>query len=249
MAAPGSGSALPGSVDVVEEWSTLVSGDADASADNAGSPSALLMLRSAVAKTSHLRSASKYLSSQLQAKRQAANAAEDDDSSLGTKARPAGQGAASSADEDGVPAIVRAAADGDAAELRRLIATLPSDPSKSVAEELNSIKIADGAAFKDSPGQNAVIKAARNNHRRCVQLLLEAGADPQVTDEKWRSAWYYACFGVNIKKGEHKDMVKLLTQAGTDRTDVASVITSEVVLCTCVPSRSRSRSRGSSSLT
>ena len=249
MAAPGSGSALPGSVDVVEEWSTLVSGgDADAaSADNnAGSPSALLMLRSAVAKTSHLRSASKYLSSQLQAKRQAANAAEDDDSSLGTKARPAGQ-AAASADEDGVPAIVRAAADGDAAELRRLIATLPSDPSKSVAEELNSIKIADGAAFKDSPGQNAVIKAARNNHRRCVQLLLEAGADPQVTDEKWRSAWYYACFGVNIKKGEHKDMVKLLTQAGTDRTDVASVITSEVVLCTCVPSRSRSR--GSSSLT
>ena len=46
MAAPGSGSALPGSVDVVEEWSTLVSGDADAAADNAGSPSALLMLRS-----------------------------------------------------------------------------------------------------------------------------------------------------------------------------------------------------------
>eukprot|EP01045_Picozoa_sp_COSAG04_P050117 COSAG04_NODE_20127_length_400_cov_0.687708_1_plen_103_part_01 len=75
MAASGSGSALPGSVDVVEEWSTLVSGgDADAS-DNAGSPSALLMLRSAVAKSSHLRSASKYLSSQLQAKRQAANAA------------------------------------------------------------------------------------------------------------------------------------------------------------------------------
>jgi len=116
-----------------------------------------------------------------------------------------------------------------------------------VAEELNSIKIADGAAFEGSPGQNAVIKAARNNHRRCVQLLLEAGADPQVTDDKFRSAWYYACFGVNIKKGEHKDMVKLLTQAGTDRTDVASVITSEVVLCTCVPSRSRSR--GSSSLT
>jgi hypothetical protein len=33
-------------------------------------------------------------------------------------------------------------------------------------------------------------------------------------------------------EGEHKAMVKLLTQ-GVETKDVASVITSEVVLCTC----------------
>ena len=40
------------------------------------------------------------------------------------------------------------------------------------------------------------IKAARNNHGRCVDVLLEAGASSVVNDKKWRSAWYYACFGV-----------------------------------------------------
>lgn len=68
----------------------------------------------------------------------------------------------------------------------------------------------------------------RNHQPKCVEILLEAGASSIVTDVKYRSAWYYACFGVNIPKGQHKNMVRLLTKDA----DV-STISSEVVLCTC----------------
>ena len=48
-----------------------------------------------------------------------------------------------------------------------------------------------------------------------------------VQDSKWRSAWYYSCFGILIPKGKHVEMVRrLLKHVAADR------ITSEMVLCT-----------------
>lgn len=125
---------------------------------------------------------------------------------------------------DGVPAVVYCAAEGMLMELQKLLEMMPMEASATVAEELDSIVIPDGA----DAGQNALIKAIRNNHPRCAEALLQAGASPVVCDVKYRSAWYYACFGVNIPKGQHKHMVQVLTK-GTDM----SSVTSEVVLCTC----------------
>jgi hypothetical protein len=142
----------------------------------------------------------KVFSAELDSKRKmAANSSADDvdgSESTGEVASATTPGAMT----DGIPAVVRAAADGEFQELQRLLSYMPSDMSKTVAEELDELVIVEG----DDLGQNAMIKAVRNNHLRCAQLLLECGASPTKSDVKWRSAWYYACFGVNIPKGQHK---------------------------------------------
>ncbi len=125
---------------------------------------------------------------------------------------------------DGVPALVYCAAEGMLVELKKLLDVMPEDESSTVAEELDAIIIPDGA----DKGQNALIKAVRNNNPRCAEILLHAGASPTVWDAKYRSAWYYACFGVNIPKGQHKNIVQLLTKDAE-----MSRVSSEVVLCTC----------------
>ena len=186
--------------------------------------------------------------SALSAAAQAANTLHDDfASSVGGGSDARGTcSVASAIDEEGVPAIVRAAGDGDAHELRRLLVTLPTSSSMSVQEELDSVRIielnghninepnANGIDLDhwNDHGQTAMIKAVRNNHPRCVDILLEAGASTTVIDSKFRSAWYYSCFGVNIPKGAHKTMVKRLTKALIE-TKGAHAITSEIILCTC----------------
>ena len=236
--------------DVMQEWASLVDeAPVVTSAESAAARakgSGLLRFRGAVMQVDKIRSASKYLATSLASKKLAAASLLDDESSRSTlRDRDASIGA-SAIDDEGCPAIVKAAGEGEASELRRLLGSLPTSQTITAAEELDSLRIvernghnvnspnADGIDLNNwnDHGQNAIIKATRNNHRRCVQILLDVGADPQVTDSKYRSAWYYACFGVNIPKGEHKAMVKLLTQ-GVETKDVASVITSEVVLCTC----------------
>jgi len=182
--------------DVLAEWQTLIPED--------GSPTPTPPVsgarrpfdgrekwRSSIGAVSRGALISQSFSQQLKVKADAAKASADD----GTPAPRTGSSQPSSAgdvDDDGVPAVVRAAAEGMVAELRRLIAQMPVDPTKSVADELDTITIKEGP----DAGQNAMIKAARNNHGRCVDVLLEAGASSVVNDKKWRSAWYYACFGV-----------------------------------------------------
>ena len=84
-------------------------------------------------------------------------------------------------DEFGVPAIVKAAADGNVQELRRLLATLPRGPSEeSLGAALDGIRIVEKGGHNilspsvwNDHGQNALIKATRNNHAKCVEILLE----------------------------------------------------------------------------
>ena len=52
--------------------------------------------------------------------------------------------------------------------------------------------------------------ASQNSHVDVVQILIEAGADPNKTDENGRSALNTAA-----SKG-HEDIVKLLIDAGAD---------------------------------
>jgi hypothetical protein len=269
--------------DVVEEWASLtaeddaVGGDRDAATAESDGDAATAEGGGAAAPTTttprdsrrlwriggkkvraavSMRSASYALSAQLQAKRLAALSTDDDSSSLGG-ASGAGTAVPSAIDEEGVPAIVKAAADGDVQELRRLIAILPSTQGTTAAEELDSLRViqcgehninvpdtvlemldANGQpAMVDlnhwnDHGQNALIKAVRNNQKRCAQLCLDAGANLSCLDSKFRGAWYYACFGVNIPAGQHKDMVKLLVTAA-ETSSIEATITPEVVLCTC----------------
>ena len=169
-------------------------------------------------------------SRQLEAKRQAARSMSDADDEMSDKASTSGMACAPgegwgprALTNDGVPAVVYCAAEGMSADLRKLLDMMP-EGSGTVAEELDAIIIPDG----DDKGQNALIKAVRNNNSRCAEMLLRAGASPIVCDAKYRSAWYYACFGVNIPKGQHKNMVQILTKDAE-----MSSISSEVVLCTC----------------
>ena len=181
--------------------------------------------RSAVNKVSVAR----LFSQQLEAKRQAArlsddrgDAASDSTSATGLLSSEGGWNPRQLTN-DGVPAVVYCAAEGLVKELRNLVDMMP-EGSGTVAEELDTIVIPDGP----DKGQNALIKAVRNNQPRCAELLLQAGASPTVSDVKYRSAWYYACFGVNIPKGQHKNMVQVLTKDAE-----MSAVSSEVVLCTC----------------
>eukprot|EP01043_Picozoa_sp_COSAG02_P030632 COSAG02_NODE_1966_length_10235_cov_3.563635_1_plen_252_part_10 len=186
---------------------------------------------------SHWRSAVKKISAvqeftvQMEEKRRLARLVDDDEESdsastsvSGTIVSVGGGWTPRQLTNDGVPAVVHCAAEGILVELRKLLQIMPMDSGNTVAEELDSIVIPEGP----DKGQNALIKAVRNNHPRCAEVLLQAGASPIVCDVKYRSAWYYACFGVNIPKGQHKNMVQILTKDA----DMSSV-TSEVVLCTC----------------
>mmetsp|Transcript_8446 Transcript_8446/g.24215 ORF Transcript_8446/g.24215 Transcript_8446/m.24215 type:complete len:304 (+) Transcript_8446:86-997(+) len=61
-------------------------------------------------------------------------------------------------------------------------------------------------------GQTALVLAVRLGRLRCVQLLLDYGADPFIPDEKFRDAWYYCAFGRNIENGEHESFIKFLLE-------------------------------------
>jgi ankyrin repeat protein len=59
-------------------------------------------------------------------------------------------------------------------------------------------------------GQTAIIKAVRLGCLEVLDLLLQKGADPYVKDDLHRDAWYYACFGINIKDGDHQTLMSLM---------------------------------------
>mgnify|MGYP003321869293 CR=1 FL=1 len=63
---------------------------------------------------------------------------------------------------------------------RRLLATLPRGPSESLGAALDGIRIVEKGGHNilspsvwNDHGQNALIKATRNNHAKCVEILLE----------------------------------------------------------------------------
>eukprot|EP01052_Picozoa_sp_SAG31_P031232 SAG31_NODE_3288_length_4459_cov_30.078440_3_plen_309_part_00 len=168
--------------------------------------------------------AAQSFSRALEEKRKAATILGDDEDGDGKGTSKVSSSVNSGTNEFAVPPVVMAAADGDMETLARLIADMPTKTSRTAAQELDETVIPHGP----DAGQNALIKAVRNNQKRCVKVLLVAGADPLLADAKYRSAWYYACFGVNIPKGQHKDMVRILTMR-----EGADSITPEVVLCSC----------------
>mmetsp|Transcript_35944 Transcript_35944/g.90658 ORF Transcript_35944/g.90658 Transcript_35944/m.90658 type:complete len:672 (-) Transcript_35944:174-2189(-) len=61
-------------------------------------------------------------------------------------------------------------------------------------------------------GQTALIWAVRCGNLPATEMLINAGADPFIPDEKYRDAWYYACFGRNISDGEHKSFMAALLE-------------------------------------
>ena len=157
---------------------------------------------------------SQNFSRDLKQRMERAKAAVDDGTPM-ARTESQSSRSATDVDEEGVPAVVKAAAEGEAMELRRLISLMPTKPDTTLAEELDSTRIVecnghnvnepneDGIDLKhwNDHGQNAIIKATRNNHGRCVEILLDAGASSTVTDSKYRSAWYYACASRRASSG------------------------------------------------
>jgi hypothetical protein len=89
-------------------------------------------------------------------------------------------------------------------ELRNLVDMMP-EGSGTVAEELDTIVIPDGP----DKGQNALIKAVRNNQPRCAELLLQAGASPM--DGGYAFSGHYDQFFTST--GEEEATVENLRKA------------------------------------
>ena len=94
---------------------------------------------------------------------------------------------------DGFPPVLRAAADGDVAGLRRLLKK-KKDPN--AANEV---------------GQTGLHLAAMWGHTAAVEVLVKAGADVNQANDWGMTPLHYA-----VEKGEH-EIVKLLVQFGADK--------------------------------
>lgn len=95
----------------------------------------------------------------------------------------------------------RAVQRGEVEELRRLIAASAADNSP-VDSPIDS---------KDKHGQTALMLAAMKGHTEVVRLLVQNGADLNVTAKYNLSALMLAVIN------NHTEIVRILVQAGADR--------------------------------
>jgi len=105
-----------------------------------------------------------------------------------------------------VKALQDAAAEGRAADLRRLLDAHP--------------ELLDARGV-DVHGQTALHKAAWNNRIECVRLLLERGADVRIRD--YGDNAYALHFAA---EAAHIQIVEILVEAGSDVSGEATTITS-----------------------
>mmetsp|Transcript_27625 Transcript_27625/g.67094 ORF Transcript_27625/g.67094 Transcript_27625/m.67094 type:complete len:241 (+) Transcript_27625:194-916(+) len=95
-------------------------------------------------------------------------------------------------------AVHRAANEGDAARLRQLLTT------EAGRRALNE---ADGR------GETPLFDAVQMDRRECVQLMLEAGADPNVENSTKRTPIFYT---------RHRDVADMLIAAGANPDQLSS---------------------------
>mmetsp|Transcript_34487 Transcript_34487/g.67494 ORF Transcript_34487/g.67494 Transcript_34487/m.67494 type:complete len:814 (+) Transcript_34487:117-2558(+) len=86
----------------------------------------------------------------------------------------------------------------------------------------------------DEGGMTALIKAVRYGHPKIVHILLAAGADVNVVDKHYRTAWYFAAFSSTAPVGRHwRCMLELCSAVFEDD------FTPEIVLTACYSNQAR----------